>query len=168
MIAKDSNSFFFIPSEKFIFINLPNNSLSSLGNVAGVVIPNQIHIAYTGIAGQLSVDFVSDSFNGSVHWGFTNTSLTSINTTSSFNYTTIGILHQGLMTFEGVTAGQKVYYQVKSDNETSAIFEVTPIISGVEKYAVFGDFGLKSDVSMYDLTSEAAAGSFDTVLHVGE
>jgi hypothetical protein len=77
-----------------------------------------------------------------VHWGFTNTSLTSINTTSSFNYTTIGILHQGLMTFEGVTAGQKVYYQVKSDNETSAIFEVTPIISGVEKYAVFGDFGL--------------------------
>jgi len=132
------------------------------------VIPNQIHIAYTGISGQLSVDFVSHSYNGSVSWGYSNTSLTNTITTSSFNYTTIGILHQGLMTFDGVTAGQKAYYQIKSDNESSAIFQVTPIVAGVEKFAVFGDFGLKSDVSMYDLTSEAAAGSFDTVLHVGE
>jgi len=113
------------------------------------------------------VDFVSSSFEGNVSWGISKTSLTNSNTTSSFNYTTIGILHQGLMVFD-VAAGQKAYYQVSSGGESSAIFEVTPIVGDVEKFAIFGDFGYKSDVCMNDLIQEAAAGSFDSVMHVGD
>lgn len=71
------------------------------------------------------------------------------------------------MTFD-VTVGQKAYYQVSSGGESSAVFEVTPVVGPYEKYAIFGDFGLKMDTCMNDLIQEAAAGSFDSVLHVGD
>lgn len=37
-----------------------------------------------------------------------------------------------------------------------------------ERFAVFGDFGLANDECMTDLISEAAKGTFDSVLHVGD
>jgi len=136
--------------------------------LANAAVPEQIHIAYTGVVGQLSVDFVSSgSGSGSIAWGTTKGSLTSTNTTTSFSYPTIGYLHQGLMTFD-VTVGQKAYYQVSAAGESSAVFEVTPVVGAVERFAVFGDFGLKNDVCMNDLIQEAAAGSFDSVLHAGD
>lgn len=59
------------------------------------------------------------------------------------------------MTFD-VTVGQKAYYQVSAAGESSAVFEVTPVVGAVERFAVFGDFGLKNDVCMNDLIQEAA------------
>jgi hypothetical protein len=65
-----------------------------------------------------------------------------------------------MMNFD-VTPGQKAYYQVTANGESSDVFEVTPVVDGVEKFAVFGDFGLANDICMTDLISEANAGSYE-------
>jgi acid phosphatase type 7 len=71
------------------------------------------------------------------------------------------------MTFD-VTEGQKAYYQVTANGEQSAVFEVTPVVGPTEKFAVFGDFGFANDICMNDLIQEAAAGTYNSVLHVGD
>ena len=55
---------------------------------------------------------------------------------------------------------------------TSVDYTPFPIIAARcccdQVYAVFGDFGLTNDESMADLVANAAAGTFDSVLHVGD
>ncbi len=87
--------------------------------------------------------------------------------TTSFYYDTIGAMHQGALAFAGATAGAACSYRVGTAAGASATFAVTPIVAHAERFAVFGDFGLVNDETIADLTANAAAGAFDSVLHVG-
>ena len=132
--------------------------------------PEQIHIAYTSAGGAaLSVDFVGGSAAGAVRWGASPSALTLGANSTSFAYATIGYLHQATMDFSGVVgAGATGYYAVEVAGVASATFAVVPQVAGVERFVVFGDFGLANDVSMAALVSDAADGAFDSVLHVGD
>lgn len=110
---------------------------------ASPTIPSPI-TAYTGVVGELAVDFVSTSkagyaaFSSSVVGPFT-----TVNTTS-FHFTEIGEMHQATLA-TGVTApGKAVFYKVGGDDGESAVFPVFPVPArgAQEKFAVFGDFGL--------------------------
>jgi hypothetical protein len=133
--------------------------------------PLQIHIAYTGILGQLSVDFVSSDADGQVAFSLDNKTFTESNTTS-FAYAGIGNLHQGLLAPLPTTPGTPVYYKVGggASGFWSQVFVTTAVPARYpsEKFAIFGDFGLLNDVSMGDLISSAESGVYDTVLHVGD
>lgn len=132
--------------------------------------PEQIHIAYTGVPGQVSVDFVSSaSAQGSVTFGGPGQAAKTI-PTSSFYFNTVGYMHQAVMTWTGLHAGEKVWYSVSAGGATSANFTVTPIPARhpQDVFAVFGDFGLVNDVIMAKLTADAQSGVFDSVLHVGD
>jgi len=132
----------------------------------------QIHVSYTGILGQYSVDFVSSDPDGYVAWSLDNTTFTTVNSTS-FYFSTIGNMHQGLLDFPSsgtLQPGTPAYYKVGTSKVGwSPVFEVTPIPKRYpsEVFAVFGDFGLANDVSMNALISDAQTGVYDSVLHVG-
>lgn len=133
--------------------------------------PEQIHIAYTGVQGQVSVDFVSqDSATGSVSYGYG--PMTQSIPTSSFFYTSVGNMHQAVLTFKGIKAGAQAWYVVSAGGASSQNFTFTPIparnVNGQDVFAVFGDFGLVNDVVMNALVADAQAGLFDAVLHVGD
>jgi hypothetical protein len=133
--------------------------------------PEQIHLAYTGIPGELSVDFVTQSSDGAgARWGLTNSSWTGFANATSFLYPAIGYMHQALMQFgEGSGSGEVFYYQVGSDAAGwSQAFAVTPSPARPEVFVVYGDFGLANDVSLDALIADASAGVFDSVLHVGD
>lgn len=135
------------------------------------IAPEQIHIAYTSAGGSaLSVDFVGGAAAGAVHWGASPSALTHSANSSSFNFSTIGWMHQALMDFAGVVpAGARGYYAVEAGGNASAVFAVTPLVANrSERHVVFGDFGLRDDESMRSLIADAAAGEFDSVLHVGD
>jgi hypothetical protein len=137
--------------------------------LAAAKVPEQIHIAYTGIKGELSVDFVSDAAVGAARWTVDNSSWTLSNSTS-FNFVEIGWMHQALMQFGTLKTGAPAWYQVGSQQGGwSPAFKVFPRPARGEQevFAVFGDFGLSNDISMNALIADAAAGAFDTVLHVG-
>jgi hypothetical protein len=150
------------------------SSLMRIAFLAGVAVtqaavPEQIHIAFTQKDGQLSVDFVGTGKDGLTSVGTTSDPSTFTNTTTtSFNVATIGYMHQGILSYPGVAPGATVYYRVCSAGDCSAVFPIVPIQSRPEVFAVFGDFGLTNDQSMADLTAEAAKGTFDAVLHVGD
>lgn len=131
--------------------------------------PEQIHVAYTQRQGQLSVDFVGGAASGFVSWGASPTSLTHSANSTSFEFATIGFLHQAVMDFTFLPTGAPAYYKVSVGGVSSATFEASPLsLARPEVFVVFGDFGLENDVSMSSLVSDAAAGAFDSVLHVGE
>ena len=117
----------------------------------------------------LSVDFVSQAADGVVQFGASALPSNMRNaTTTSFAFLEIGNMHQGLMAFDA-TPGASGFYRVCSGGECSTVFHVVPnVAAGEERFAVFGDFGLTNDVSMSDLIAEAAKGSYDSVLHVGD
>lgn len=129
--------------------------------------PAEINLHYTNTAGVLSVDFVASDARGAVAFTLTGGATVTVNTTS-FNYDTIGYLHQGVLDLSAATPGQTATYRVFTASGTSSLFTITPIVSGPTRYATFGDFGLVNDESMADLVREASAGSFDAVLHVGD
>jgi len=90
-------------------------------------------------------------------------------TTSSFAFNEVGVLHQGLMAFAAAPAGASGFYRVCSGGECSTVNHVVPnVAAGQERFAVFGDFGIINDESMTDLIAQAAKGSYDSVLHVGD
>ena len=133
--------------------------------------PEQIHSAYTSAGGSaLSVDCVGGAAAGAVRWGASPSALTHSANSSSFEFETIGWLHQALMDFAGVVpAGSRGFYAVEVAGNSSAVFEVMPLVANrPERHVVFGDFGLRNDVSMGALVADAAAGAFDSVLHVGD
>jgi hypothetical protein len=87
----------------------------------------------------------------------------------SFSFNEVGVLHQGLLPFPASPVGASGFYRVCSAGECSAVYHVVPnVAAGKERFAVFGDFGIINDESMTDLIAEAAKGSYDSVLHVGD
>lgn len=105
-------------------------------------------------------------------WGYVETSCGGApfarSNTTSFYYDTIGQMHQGALAFAGAAAGAACSYRVGTAAGASSTYSVTPIVAHAERFAVFGDFGLVNDIVMADLTSAAAEGAFDSVLHVGD
>ena len=140
--------------------------LAAVAAAAVAAVPTQIHISYTQVPGELAVDFVSTEATGYV--AFSATAAGGPFTTrpsTSFNFTTVGFMHQALMSFNGSATG---FYKVGSAGSESAVFAVTPTPARAERFAVLGDFGLRHDECMADLIQGAASGAYDAVLHVGD
>ena len=66
--------------------------------------------------------------------------------TTSFNYTNVGFMHQALLDFGNIMPGTSASYTITTANGTTAPFHVTPIhVAGTERFAVYGDFGTLND-----------------------
>ncbi len=128
----------------------------------------QVHITYatTSGPGAIAVDFVSTIADGMAQVSYDNGGTWITAPTSSFNYPTIGWMHQAVMNTTAATVGQEVIYRVGSSAEWSSEFTITPRPKRdvQEIYCVFGDFGAANDVSMPGLIADAKAGVFDSVL----
>jgi len=140
-------------------------SLALLPAVAKI---EQIHISYTGVQGELAVDFVASSAGSAQAYTSLDKSTWRSVPATQFHALTIGYMSQALLDFKGISAGSPAFYFVSGGGDNSTIFEVTPIVSRPEVFAVYGDFGLANDVCMDNLVAEAAKGTFDSVLHVGD
>ena len=125
-----------------------------------------MHIAYNGIPGQFSVDFVGGSGSTLVWTSLSGNAWKSAPCTS-FTHPTIGYMSAGLLDFSSVAPGAKASYMVGDARSNSSVYTVTPKVTRPEVYAVYGDFGIANDVCMPDLIAEAAKGTYDSVLHVG-
>jgi len=136
---------------------------------AGAPAVEQVHVAYTGTPGQLSVDFVAVDSAGFVEVSSDNATWTRAATTS-FYFFTVGWMHQGLLDWGSVGSGQTVFYRVGCGNGTSATFAIVPrpARGAQEVFAVFGDFGLVNNVCLDALVADAEAGVYDSVVHVGD
>lgn len=141
---------------------------SNLAKV-GASVPEQIHVAYTGLAGELSIDFVSSDATGSVTYGMVGAAPKTVPTTS-FLFDTVGNMHQAIMIWSGLAPGEAAWYIVSAGGASSTNFTVTPVPARTPNdiFAVFGDFGLVNDIIMSKLIVDAQAGVFDSVLHVGD
>ena len=128
-------------------------------------VPTQIHISYTQVPYELAVDFVSQDASGYVAFGTTAGGPFTTRASTSFNFSTIGFMHQAVMSFQDSAVG---FYKVGSASNESALFAVTLTPTRAERFAVIGDFGLRHDECMADLVQGAAAGAFDSVIHVGD
>lgn len=110
--------------------------------------PEQIHIAYTGKAGQLSVDFVSSISGAAAYTSRDKVTWTGV-AASSLRVATIGYLSQALLDFTGIAPGAEAYYIVSGGGTNSSVYAVTPIVARPEVFAVFGDFGYVRWVSTF-------------------
>jgi hypothetical protein len=132
---------------------------------------SQIHIAYTGVVGQLSVDFVSSQPGvASAFTSLDGASWTAIPATTFF-FPQVGYLSQALLSWPGpaLTPGQVVHYLVGVPSvSNSTVFSVTPVLAHPETFVIYGDYGAANDRCMASLIADAQAGVFDTVLHVGD
>jgi len=140
--------------------------LSSLTLVSAKI--EQIHLSYTGVPGELAVDFVASAGGGAAAYTSVDKIAWKSVAATQFHAPTIGYMSQALLDYKGIQAGSPAYYYVTGGSENSSIFEVTPVVARPEVFAVYGDFGLANDICMDDLIAEAAKGSFDSVLHVGD
>lgn len=128
----------------------------------------QIHISYTGKAGELAVDFVASAKGNAAVYYSTDKATWKSSPATQFNAPTIGYMSQALMDFSGIAPGAAAYYYLTGGADNSTTFTVTPIVARPEIFAIYGDFGLKNDISMDSLIAEAQKGSYDSVLHVGD
>ena len=122
----------------------------------------QIHVAYTGNANELSVDFVGGSGKTQV-WTSLDQRVWTSAPAASFSHPTIGYMSAALLRFPGAAAGAAAYYMVGDSASNSTVFTVHPTLARPEVFAVYGDFGFANDVCLGDLVSDAAAGTFDAV-----
>lgn len=87
----------------------------------------------------LSVDFVASAADGFVSMSSGGGPFVAVNTTS-FNYDTIGYMHQATLDFSDVPVGAQALYRVATSAGASTTFSITPQVA-VPRYAVYGDFG---------------------------
>lgn len=152
----------------------PPNSTSAAACTGGPPPPpsgafSQIHVAYTGRAEELSVDFVGGAGQTFVWTSLARAAGWTRAPATSFAHPTIGYMSAGLLRFAGVQPDAPAYYMVGDASANSSVYEVTPTIAArPEVFAVYADFGFANDVCMADLVSEAAKGGFDSVLHAGD
>jgi hypothetical protein len=126
--------------------------------------PTQIHISYTQVPGELAVDFVSQDGSGFVAFGASAGGPFTTRPSTSFNFSTIGFMHQAVMSFNSSAAG---FYKVGSGGNESALFAVTLTPTRPERVAVLGDFGLRHDECMADLIQGAASGALTLCCTLG-
>jgi hypothetical protein len=128
----------------------------------------QIHIAYTGVPGQLSVDFVCTLPGSASAYTSLDGKEWLASAATSFPFPNVGYLAQALLTWGTLTPGQKVHYMVGCPTANSTAYTVTPVLDHVESHAVYGDFGAANDVCMASLLADARSGALDSVLYVGD
>jgi len=136
--------------------------LLALSTIASASI-SQVVVHYSG-ACELSVDFVSTAEAGtiSIDGG-------AATATSSFEFPSVGWMHQAVFKALRCEPGAPVNYRLDSGGDSvNYTTYATAARSPSEVYAIFGDFGLVNDVIMSALKNESAAGAFDAVLHVGD
>jgi hypothetical protein len=130
----------------------------------------QIHLSYTGIVGELAVDFVS-TLQGAAgaYTSLDGEAWAEASPAATFFAPSIGYMSQALLDFKGIAAGAPAFYKVFAAGANSSAFRVIPVVGPQpEVFAVFGDFGARDAVSLPALLAASAAGTFDAVLHVGD
>ena len=107
--------------------------LLSAGLIATAVAKiEQVHISYTGVAGELSVDYVA-STKGSAAAYFSQDKVSwKSSPASQFNAPTIGYMSQALLDFKGIAPGAPAYYYLTGGGDNSTIFTVTPVVARPE------------------------------------
>lgn len=150
----------------------PPGSASIASCVGPTPAISQVHVAYTGVPGQLSVDFVSANPGPAAAFTSTDNATWVAAPAATFRVPTIGYMSHALLAWPGgeLAPGQRVFYKVGDAHANSSVFAVTPVVGreGGEVFAVYGDFGAANDVCLDSLIADAAEGLFDTVLHVGD
>lgn len=143
-------------------------SAIALAAAALAAAPEQIHVSYTPTNGVLAVDFVAADAAGTAYISLSAGGPWTAVPSTSFNFPTIGYMHQALLPFNITTPGKAGFYKVATASGTSTVFPVFPTPARNEVHAIFGDFGLENDECLSDLVAEAAKGTFDSVLHTGD
>jgi hypothetical protein len=129
----------------------------------------QIHLSYTGISGELAVDFVSNVTGAAGAYTSLDGTAWTASPATTFYAPNIGYMSQALLDFKGIAPGVPAYYMVFAEGVNSTAFKVTPVVGPrPEVFAVFGDFGTRDAVCLGDLLALAAKGAYDSVLHVGD
>jgi len=124
-------------------------------------------LTLTGKAGEMAVSWVEMSATCStmkVAYGTSAGSLPQGVTSAGYAWTRFNMcMHDAVMT--GLAPNTRYYYAINGRNFS---FVNAPARQGGKIYAIYADFGLANDVSLADLVNEAAAGSFDAVIHGGD
>jgi hypothetical protein len=95
---------------------------------------SQVHVAYTGVPGLLSVDFVGGAGALAVWTSLDGVAWGAPLAATSFAHPTIGYMSQALLNFTGVARGATAWYRVGSENATA--YAVVPIVARPEVFAV--------------------------------
>ena len=96
---------------------------AAVAAAAAAAVPTQIHISYTQVPGEFAVDFVAQDPSGYVSFAVSAGGPFTTRPSTSFNFTTIGFMHQALMSFNDSATG---FYKVGAAGSESALFAVTP------------------------------------------
>eukprot|EP01116_Phalansterium_solitarium_P013017 TRINITY_DN2984_c0_g3_i1.p1 TRINITY_DN2984_c0_g3~~TRINITY_DN2984_c0_g3_i1.p1 ORF type:complete len:415 (+),score=146.40 TRINITY_DN2984_c0_g3_i1:1586-2830(+) len=144
----------------------------------GQTSPEQIHLALTGVPGQMVVSWATQQDpNGTatVQYGQSSSALSESMTGESFPFVDGGSENRTIYIFNvklvGLAAATRYFYRVGDGAKTwSDVYNFTTLPSGqpTVEMAVFGDMGVENAQSMPLLLKEAAAGAYDVILHVGD
>ena len=141
----------------------------------------QAHLAWTGLAGQLSLDFISHE-NCSHTYGaqistspdFTTASFVQAYACDAFTVSQTMPSWNVRVLFKGLAAGTKYYYVCGAEDlrePWSQVFTFTynsgASRAGGPTYALLADFGFFNSESLERLQAQAYDGVFDAVLHAG-
>ena len=91
--------------------------------------PEQIHLSYTGVLGQLAVDFVCANGTGSVSYSIDAKKTWATAPATHFTYASIGELQQALIApvWTPAPGAALSYYCACADGSKSNVFDVTPV-----------------------------------------
>lgn len=145
--------------------------------------PEQAHIAKTGIAGQLSLDYMAHQANCSITYGVqldTSPDFKSADFIPAYACTdftkaesTLTLAVRVLLT--GLVSGTKYYYVAGSPDlrsPWSRVYEFTfdtgAARAGGAVNVILADFGFYNAESLEKLTADAFEGRFDGILHAGD
>jgi len=107
--------------------------LLSAGLVASALAKiEQVHISYTGVKGELSVDYVASQKGNAIAYFSQDKISWKSSPASQFNAPTIGFMSQALLDFKGIAPGAPAYYYLTGGGDNSTIFTVTPVTARPE------------------------------------
>lgn len=142
------------------------------GNPSGIALVEQVHIALTGVAGEMHVSFASNrSCDARVTVAYGPTPALGSTATATGALLSAG-MDTPLCIFGAVLTGvarggARTYYKVDGD-ATGFSFVAEPARAGGNVYLVMADYGAENDISEEQLTAEAAAGAFDATIYSGD
>eukprot|EP01116_Phalansterium_solitarium_P013019 TRINITY_DN2984_c1_g1_i1.p2 TRINITY_DN2984_c1_g1~~TRINITY_DN2984_c1_g1_i1.p2 ORF type:complete len:484 (+),score=175.47 TRINITY_DN2984_c1_g1_i1:107-1558(+) len=147
--------------------------LLGCNSVLGQFSPEQIHIALTGVPGEMVVSWSTNKSTSGAHviYGLSASNLTLHATGDEFafvegNHT----IHLHNVKLSGLQLGSTYYYQCGTPKVWSETFSFKTFPDGYPQIdvAMYGDMGLYNERSLVPLVAEAQAGTYDMVIHVGD
>jgi hypothetical protein len=132
----------------------------------------QVHIALTGVAGEMSVSFASNrSCDETVTVAYGPTPSFGSAATATGALLTSG-MDTPLCIFGAVLTGvarggARTYYKVDGDGSGFS-FVYEPVRAGGLRYLVMADYGAENDISQQQLVEDASAGLFDATIYSGD